>query len=78
MDHPSTPGLAGLDDLTTQERRVAMAVARGARNHEAAAELFISPKTVEFHLRNIYRKLGLRSRTELAHLVAVSLTRHRT
>jgi DNA-binding NarL/FixJ family response regulator len=56
-----------ISSLTTQEQRVASVVAGGARNYEAAAQLFISPKTVEFHLTNIYRKLGLRSRTELAN-----------
>jgi DNA-binding NarL/FixJ family response regulator len=58
------------DELTLQERRVALAVARGASNREVAAELFLSTKTIEFHLRLIYRKLGVRSRTELARLVA--------
>ena len=58
------------DELTAQEVRVARAVARGATNREVAAELFLSPKTIEFHLRLIYRKLGVRSRTQLAHLVA--------
>jgi DNA-binding CsgD family transcriptional regulator len=57
-------------ELTGQERRVALAVARGATNREVAAELFLSPKTVEFHLGRVYRKLGVRSRTELAALVA--------
>ena len=51
--------------LTPQEVQVALTVARGATNREAAAALFLSPKTIEFHLRNIYRKLGVRSRTEL-------------
>ncbi|MBG0562849.1 helix-turn-helix transcriptional regulator [Actinoplanes aureus] len=55
--------------LTTQELRVADLVGRGATNRETAKELFLSPKTVEFHLRSIYRKLGLRSRAELAHIV---------
>lgn len=58
------------DELTAQEERIALAVARGATNREVAAELFISPKTVEFHLGRVYRKLGVRSRTELAALVA--------
>jgi DNA-binding CsgD family transcriptional regulator len=58
------------DELTPQELRVAFAVARGAKNREVAAELFLSPKTVEFHLGRIYRKLGIHSRTELAARVA--------
>ena len=53
-------------ELTAAEHRVALAVADGATNREAAASLFLSVKTVDFHLQNIYRKLGLRSRTELA------------
>jgi len=39
-------------------------------NREAAAALFVSPKTIEYHLSSIYRKLGVRSRTELAGIVA--------
>jgi DNA-binding CsgD family transcriptional regulator len=58
------------DELTAQEARVAAAVARGATNREVGAELFLSPKTVEFHLGRVFRKLGIRSRTELAVLVA--------
>ncbi|WP_405809930.1 LuxR C-terminal-related transcriptional regulator [Streptomyces sp. NBC_00210] len=52
--------------LTEQESRIAALVAGGATNKEAAAALFLSPKTVEFHLGNVYRKLGVRSRSELA------------
>jgi DNA-binding CsgD family transcriptional regulator len=52
--------------LTPQEQRVAAAVRAGASNREIAAQLFLSPRTVEFHLRQIYRKLGIRSRTQLA------------
>ena len=40
-----------------------------ATNRDAAAALFLSPKTIEFHLRNIYRKLGIRSRTQLVRAV---------
>jgi DNA-binding NarL/FixJ family response regulator len=58
------------DELTAQEIRVAEAVARGLTNREVAAELFLSPKTIEFHLGRVYRKLGIHSRTELATLVA--------
>jgi DNA-binding CsgD family transcriptional regulator len=51
--------------LTPQELRVVAAVRRGASNREIATELFLAPKTVEFHLRQIYRKVGVRSRTQL-------------
>jgi DNA-binding CsgD family transcriptional regulator len=56
--------------LTPQELQVALVVAGGATNKEAGAALFISPKTVEFHLGHIYGKLGVRSRTELVPKVA--------
>ncbi|MGH9212594.1 MAG: ATP-binding protein [Acidimicrobiales bacterium] len=56
--------------LTRQERQVAALVGRGATNREAADQLFLSPRTIDFHLRNIYRKLKVRSRTELALRVA--------
>jgi DNA-binding CsgD family transcriptional regulator len=58
-----------LASLTPQEREVAHAVATGASNREVAARMFLSEKTVEFHLSNVYRKLELRSRTQLANLV---------
>lgn len=57
------------DKLTPQELQVALVVADGATNREAAASLFLSPKTVEFHLGNVYRKLQVRSRSELVRLV---------
>jgi DNA-binding NarL/FixJ family response regulator len=56
--------------LTTAEQRVATLVAAGRTNREVAAELFTTVGTVEVHLTRIYRKLGLRSRTELARRVA--------
>jgi DNA-binding CsgD family transcriptional regulator len=46
---------------------VARLVAQGATNREAAATLFVNYKTIEYHLGNVYRKLGVRSRTELAN-----------
>jgi DNA-binding CsgD family transcriptional regulator len=53
------------DLLTAQELQVALQVAAGASNREVAAALFVSPKTIESHLNSVYRKLGIRSRTEL-------------
>jgi DNA-binding NarL/FixJ family response regulator len=58
------------NELTAQEERVARAAGRGATTQEIAAELYLSPKTVEFHLGRAYRKLGVRSRAELATVVA--------
>jgi DNA-binding CsgD family transcriptional regulator len=56
---------AAADRLTPQELQVALAVAEGASNREVASRLFLSPKTIEFHLGNVYRKLEIRSRREL-------------
>ena len=56
--------------LTPQELQIALVVARGATNKEAGAALFLSPKTIETHLGHVYRKLDVRSRTELAHLLS--------
>ena len=55
--------------LTPQELQVALVVAGGATNIEAGAQLFLSPKTIEYHLSNAYRKLGIRSRAELVRTV---------
>jgi len=52
---------------SSEERRVAELVGSGRSNHETAAELFMSAKTVEANLTRIYRKLSVRSRTELAN-----------
>lgn len=56
--------------LTPQELQVAQVVAGGASNREAAARLFLSPKTVEFHLSRVFRKLGVRSRVEMLRALA--------
>ena len=58
------------DDLTPTEQRIADLVAAGMTNREVAANLFVTPKTVESALTRIYRKLGVRSRTELARRAA--------
>jgi DNA-binding NarL/FixJ family response regulator len=64
-----SPG-GSLMTLTPQELQVALVVTGGATNKEAGAALFISPKTVEFHLGHVYGKLDVRSRTELVRKVA--------
>lgn len=58
------------DELTPAERRVAELVAEGRTNREAASILVVSVHTVDSHLRRVYRKLGVRSRAELAHRFA--------
>jgi DNA-binding NarL/FixJ family response regulator len=63
---PSVDPVISRDALTTSERRIAELAAIGRQNGEIAAELSLSPRTVEWHLSRIYRKLGVRSRTELA------------
>jgi DNA-binding CsgD family transcriptional regulator len=54
-------------DLTPTEQRIAELVAEGRSNKEVAAVLFVTPKTVGTKLSRIYAKLGVHSRTELAH-----------
>jgi DNA-binding CsgD family transcriptional regulator len=55
-----------INQLTPQEMQIATLLAGGRTTREAAAAVFLSPKTVEYHLRSVYRKLGINSRTELA------------
>ena len=54
-----------LEDLTPIEQRVASLVGAGLTNKEIAEETFLSPRTVQWHLTRTFRKLGVRSRTEL-------------
>jgi DNA-binding CsgD family transcriptional regulator len=56
------------DELSPQEVQIARYVARGLSNREVAAQLFLSPRTIDFHLRNVFRKLGITSRVQLASL----------
>ncbi|WP_179855215.1 helix-turn-helix transcriptional regulator [Paractinoplanes atraurantiacus] len=60
----------GRTPLTAQQERIAGLVAEGATNREVARQLHLSPRTIDHHLRNVFARLGVRSRTELAHLLA--------
>jgi DNA-binding CsgD family transcriptional regulator len=66
---PRTPDRRA--ELTPQELQIAQLVAAGRTNREAAAQLYLSPKTIEYHLANAYRKLGIHSRVELARAIDV-------
>ncbi len=70
--HGSAPCPAGSDALsrlTPQQLRIARYVAEGATNREVALRLAVSTRTVDYHLRNVFAALGLRSRVELARMV---------
>ena len=62
------------DDLTPQERQIALLLADGQSIRSVAARLFLSPKTVEYHLRKVYTKLGIHSRPELIEVLRKAAT----
>jgi DNA-binding CsgD family transcriptional regulator/tetratricopeptide (TPR) repeat protein len=68
-DSAADDDVSALGRLTPQQQRVAGLVASGATNREVAAQLSLSPRTVDHHLRNIFSQLGVRSRVELALLM---------
>ena len=65
-------GSGVLGGLTPQERQIAVLLAAGQTTREAAVGLFLSPKTVEYHLRHVYLKLGIHSREDLATAIDAS------
>jgi DNA-binding CsgD family transcriptional regulator len=69
---PRRPRLTGLESLTASERRTAELAAEGLTNREIAQALFVTVKTVEWHLRNTYVKLGIGSRRELGPVLAAA------
>jgi DNA-binding NarL/FixJ family response regulator len=68
---PRITALKGPDALTPSERRVAGMAAEGMTNREIAQALFVTPKTIEVHLYNTFRKLEIRSRRELPATLTV-------
>lgn len=68
-EHRAVSSGVSVDRLTPQEHRVAEAVSRGGSTHEVAEALVLSPRTVEFHLANVYRKLGVHNRAQLTTIL---------
>jgi DNA-binding CsgD family transcriptional regulator len=64
-----------IDELTPQELQIAMLLAAGRTTREAAAAVFLSPKTIEYHLRHVYRKLDINTREALADALGVVTSR---
>lgn len=67
-EHPRKRSASTADTLTAQELRIARLIATGTTTKEAAAELFLSPRTIDAHLRNIFSKLSITSRRQLRDL----------
>lgn len=66
---PVEPAKTPWDSLTPAELRVAQLVGKGVTNRQVAEQLCLSPHTVNSHLRQVFRKLGVRSRVQLAHVL---------
>ena len=64
------PGTEGLAALSTREREIAQLVGEGLTNREIGARLFLSEKTIETHLTRVFQKLSVRSRTQVAAVIA--------
>jgi DNA-binding NarL/FixJ family response regulator len=67
-EHPRNRTAQPADALTAHELHIARLVATGATSREVGAQLFLSPRTIEAHLRSIFRKLGITSRRQLRDL----------
>jgi DNA-binding NarL/FixJ family response regulator len=70
------PTTAVLADLSPREAEILAGIRRGETNVQIAARLFVSPKTVERHVSNLFVKLGVRSRAEAASVAAAARTEH--
>jgi DNA-binding NarL/FixJ family response regulator len=66
---PATASDSGIDSLTTREREIAELITDRLTNGEIASKLFLSKKTIESHIRNLFLKLGASSRVEVARIV---------
>jgi DNA-binding CsgD family transcriptional regulator/tetratricopeptide (TPR) repeat protein len=69
-EHARKRAVDTIDQLTPREAQVSRLAAQGMTNREIAAQLFVSPSTVEYHLRKVFRKLDVKSRTQLARRVS--------